>query len=52
MTIQVGDRVPSVNVGIMTDDGPDVTGTDDLFNGKTVALFGLPGAFTKTCSAT
>ena len=51
MTIQVGDRVPSVNVGIMTDDGPGVTGTDDIFKGKTVALFGLPGAFTKTCSA-
>lgn len=51
MTIQVGDKVPSVNVGIMTDDGPGVTGTDGIFAGKTVALFGLPGAFTKTCSA-
>jgi len=51
MTIQVGDRVPGVNVGIMTENGPGVTGTDDIFKGKTVALFGLPGAFTKTCSA-
>jgi len=51
MTIQVGERVPDVNVGVMTDDGPGVTGTGALFAGKTVALFGLPGAFTKTCSA-
>lgn len=51
MTIQVGDRLANVNVGIMTDDGPGVTGTDEIFSGKTVALFGLPGAFTKTCSA-
>jgi len=51
MTIQVGDRVPDVNVGIMTEDGPDVIGTGEIFAGKTVAVFGLPGAFTKTCSA-
>ncbi len=50
MTIQTGDSVPMVNVGIMTDDGPGVTATESLFRGKTVALFGLPGAFTKTCS--
>lgn len=51
MTIQVGDRVPSVTVGIMTDDGPGVISTDEIFAGRKVALFGLPGAFTKTCSA-
>ena len=51
MTIKVGDRVPSVNVGIMTADGPGVTGTDTIFTGRTIAVFGLPGAFTKTCSA-
>lgn len=51
MTIQVGDKVPSVSVGIMTDDGPGVISTDEIFAGKKVALFGLPGAFTKTCSA-
>lgn len=51
MTIQVGDRVPSVNVGIMAADGPGVTGTDTIFTGRTIAVFGLPGAFTKTCSA-
>lgn len=51
MTIDVGARVPSVTVGIMTDDGPGVISTDDIFAGRKVALFGLPGAFTKTCSA-
>lgn len=51
MTIQVGDRVPSVTVGIMTDEGPGVISTDEIFAGRKVALFGLPGAFTKTCSA-
>ena len=35
----------------MTSDGPDGITTDDLFNGKKVILFGLPGAFTPTCSA-
>lgn len=51
MTIQVGDQVPSVAVGIMTDDGPGVVSTDEIFAGRKVALFGLPGAFTKTCSS-
>lgn len=50
MTIKVGDNVPSANVGVMTGDGPGVISTDEIFSGKTVALFGLPGAFTKTCS--
>lgn len=50
MTIKTGDSVPMVDVGIMTGDGPVVTTTETLFRGKTVALFGLPGAFTKTCS--
>jgi len=51
MTIKIGDAVPDVNVGVMTSDGPGVISTDEIFKGKTVALFGLPGAFTKTCSA-
>lgn len=50
MTIQIGDAVPMVNVGIMTDDGPGVIASESLFRDKTVVLFGLPGAFTKTCS--
>jgi len=51
MTIQTGDKVPSVDVGIMTDDGPGVISIAEIFSGKKVALFGLPGAFTKTCSS-
>jgi peroxiredoxin len=48
--IKVGDKIPSVKLKHMTKEGiKDVT-TDELFKGK-VALFGLPGAFTPTCSA-
>lgn len=50
MTIQVGDRIPEVTLGIMTENGPDVTHSKDLFAGKRVAMFGVPGAFTRTCS--
>ncbi|HEX9702990.1 MAG TPA: peroxiredoxin [Rhodospirillales bacterium] len=51
MTIKVGDRIPAVTLNVMTRDGPGAVSTDDIFKGKTVALFGLPGAFTRTCSA-
>ena len=51
MTIKVGDRVPSVTFYRMTDDGPAPVTSDELFKGKRVALFALPGAFTPTCSA-
>ncbi|MFQ5619080.1 MAG: peroxiredoxin [Rhodospirillales bacterium] len=51
MTIQVGDTIPSATLSVMTADGPSAITTDDIFKGKTVALFGLPGAFTPTCSA-
>ncbi|MCH7485517.1 MAG: peroxiredoxin [Proteobacteria bacterium] len=51
MTIKVGDRIPSVSLNVMGADGPQTIGTDDIFKGKLVALFGLPGAFTPTCSA-
>ncbi len=51
MTIQVGDTVPSATLYVMGDDGPDAITTDDLFKGKKVAFFALPGAFTPTCSA-
>ena len=51
MTISVGDRVPSTTLHHITSDGPAEISSDDLFGGKTVALFALPGAFTPTCSA-
>ncbi len=51
MTIEVGDRVPSVQVHVLANGAPSGISTDDIFGGKKVALFGLPGAFTRTCSA-
>ena len=51
MTIQVGDKLPQATLSIMTPEGPQQRTTDDVFKGKTVALFALPGAFTPTCSA-
>jgi peroxiredoxin len=51
MAIQVGDKVPSVNLQQMGADGVETISSDDLFAGKKVVLFALPGAFTPTCSA-
>ncbi len=51
MTIQTGDKVPSVKLKTMTKDGIKDLTTDEIFKGKKVAIFGLPGAFTPTCSA-
>jgi peroxiredoxin len=51
MTIKVGDKVPSVKLKHMTAEGVKDITTDELFNGKKVVLFALPGAFTPTCSA-
>jgi peroxiredoxin len=51
MTIQVGDRLPEATFAVMTDDGPQQRSTNDVFGGKKVALFALPGAYTPTCSA-
>jgi peroxiredoxin len=50
MAIKVGDRIPSVKVKHLTKDGMKDVTTDELFKGKKVAVFGLPGAFTRTCS--
>ena len=50
MTIAVGDRVPSVILNYMTEKGPKSITTEELFSGKKVVLFALPGAFTPTCS--
>jgi len=51
MTIQVGDRIPSAALRYKTDEGIQEISTDDLFGGKKVVLFSVPGAFTPTCSA-
>jgi peroxiredoxin len=51
MTINVGDRLPDVQLTIATADGPQPTTTGEFFGGKRVALFAVPGAFTPTCSA-
>ena len=51
MSIKVGDRIPNVSLKHMDKDGMQTVSTDDLFKGKKVVLFALPGAFTPTCSA-
>ncbi|MEN0652855.1 MULTISPECIES: peroxiredoxin [Hyphobacterium] len=51
MTISTGDRLPDATFTVMTSDGPTKMTTQDVFGGKTVALFAVPGAFTPTCSA-
>ncbi|HEY0421336.1 MAG TPA: peroxiredoxin [Acetobacteraceae bacterium] len=51
MTIQVGDSIPSAKLMQGTAEGPKEISTEALFGGKTVVLFGVPGAFTPTCSA-
>jgi peroxiredoxin len=51
MTINVGDKIPSATLHYMGPDGPTSMSTDELFAGKKVVMFGLPGAYTPTCSA-
>jgi len=50
LTIAIGDRLPEGNFRIMTEDGQHEISADDVFKGKKVVLFGVPGAFTPTCS--
>lgn len=49
MTIKVGDKIPESKFRVMTAEGPGWKSTDEVFKGKTVALFAVPGAFTGTC---
>ena len=51
MTIKAGDKMPEGSFTRMTGDGPQKITTDQLFAGKTVVLFSVPGAFTPTCDA-
>ena len=49
MTIKVGDRIPAATLNVIRD-GVQSVSTDELFKGKKVVLFSVPGAFTPTCS--
>ncbi len=51
MAIQVGDKIPSGTLHQLTENGPEAITTEQIFAGKKVVLFALPGAFTPTCSA-
>lgn len=51
MTIQVGDTMPVGQFSVMGADGPESLSTDELFSGRKVVLFCVPGAFTPVCSA-
>jgi peroxiredoxin len=49
MPIKVGDQIPSSRFRVSTAEGPAWKTTDEIFKGKKVVLFGVPGAFTGTC---
>jgi peroxiredoxin (alkyl hydroperoxide reductase subunit C) len=51
MAIKIGDTIPEAKLTQATAEGPRELSSQDLFGGKTVVLFGVPGAFTPTCSA-
>ncbi len=50
MPIKVGDRLPDTKFRVMTTEGPVWKTTDEVFKGRKVALFAVPGAFTPTCN--
>ena len=50
MSIQAGEKMPAGVFGVMTESGPGAMSSDELFAGKKVVLFSVPGAFTPTCS--
>ena len=50
MTINVGDKIPLVTLKQLTPEGVKEFTTDDIFRGKKVVLFAVPGAFTPACS--
>ncbi|WP_372864201.1 peroxiredoxin [Spongiibacter sp.] len=52
MSIQVGDSIPGVTLKIMGEKGPQDITTGEIFTGKKVVLFAVPGAFTPGCSVT
>jgi len=50
MTVQAGDKIPEGMFTIMGSEGPKGISTGDIFDGKKVVLFAVPGAFTPTCA--
>jgi peroxiredoxin len=50
MTLKVGDKVPTATFKYLSAEGPKEITSDELFGGKKVAFFAVPGAFTPTCS--
>ncbi|HET6389728.1 peroxiredoxin [Hyphomicrobium sp.] len=50
MTISVGDRLPEGKFTVMGADGPQPKQTSEIFSGKKVAIFAVPGAYTPTCT--
>lgn len=52
MSISVGDKIPTGTLQFMGENGPAPISTDELFTGKKVVLFAVPGAFTPGCSVT
>ena len=50
MTVQVGDKAPAGRFHVINADGPGSLSTEELFSGKKVVVFSVPGAFTPTCS--
>ena len=50
MALGVGDRLPSATLSRMGENGPEAVSLDDLSKGRKIVIFGLPGAFTGTCS--
>ncbi|MEL6830160.1 MAG: peroxiredoxin [Pseudomonadota bacterium] len=51
MAIKVGDKLPEATFMEMTEKGPEPVSSADVFSGKKIALFAVPGAYTPTCSA-
>lgn len=50
MTIDIGSKIPDVTLKAVTSEGAEDIGSSSIFSGKKVVVFGLPGAFTGTCS--
>ena len=50
MPIKAGEKLPNATFRMMTTEGPRPKTTDEVFKGRKVALFAVPGAFTPTCS--